>query len=276
VSLAALGLALGAAVLHALWNLLVAGARDTQLATAAALTCGVVILAPAALVIGGIPSHAVPWILASGAIELTYFSLLAAAYAVGELSVTYPLARGLAPVYLVVVGAATGIGGAVAPIEIVGVGGVAVGIVAVRGLRATGGWREVALATAIGACIAGYTLVDREGIQGARPLTYLWLVLALATPPYVAAMWRSRGGPTLRAAFSPVTAIAGLAIFGAYILVLTALKLGASAAAVGAVRECSVVIVTAFAAAFLHERVGATRWAGAVLVTGGIIAIALG
>jgi hypothetical protein len=223
VSLAALGLALGAAVLHALWNLLVAGARDTQLATAAALTCGVVILAPAALVIGGIPSHAVPWILASGAIELTYFSLLAAAYAVGELSVTYPLARGLAPVYLVVVGAATGIGGAVVPIEIVGVGGVAVGIVAVRGLRASGGWREVALAAAIGACIAGYTLVDREGIQGAQPLTYLWLVLALATPPYVAAMWRARGGPALRAAFSPVTAVAGLAIFGAYVLVLTAL-----------------------------------------------------
>lgn len=276
MSLGALGLALGAAVLHALWNLLVAGARDTQLATAAALTCGVVLLAPAALIIGGIPGHAAPWIVASAAIELLYFSLLAAAYAVGELSVTYPLARGLAPVFLVVVGATTGIGGAVAPIEVFGIGGVAVGIVAVRGMRTAGGWREVVLAATIGACIAGYTLVDREGIQGAQPLTYLWLVLALATPPYLVAMWRLRGGPALRAAFSPVTALAGLAIFGAYVLVLTALKLGASASAVGAVRECSVVIVTAFAAAFLHERVGATRWAGAVLVTGGIIAIALG
>lgn len=274
--LGALGLALGAAVLHALWNLLVAGARDTQLATAAALTCGVVILAPAALIIGGIPTRALPWIAASAAIELTYFSLLAAAYAVGELSVTYPLARGLAPVFLVVVGALTGIGGDVAPIEIAGVGGVAVGIVAVRGLRASGGWREVALAAMIGACIAGYTLVDRDGIEGAQPLTYLWLVLGLATPPYVAVMWRARGGEALRSAFAPTTAIAGLAIFGAYVLVLTALKLGASAAAVGAVRECSVVIVTAFAAAFLHERVGASRWAGAVLVTGGIVAIALG
>jgi drug/metabolite transporter (DMT)-like permease len=273
--LAALGLALGGAVLHALWNLLVAGARDTQLATAAALTCGVVILAPAALIVGGIPTHALPWIVVSAAIELTYFSLLAAAYAVGELSMTYPLARGLAPVFLVVVGVATGIGGSVGEIQVLGVATVAIGIVAVRGLGARGGTREVVLAALIGACIAGYTLVDREGIEGARPLTYLWLVLALATPPFVIAMWRARGGPALRAAFSLTTAVAGLCIFGAYVLVLAALKL-ASAASVGAVRECSVVIVTVFAAVFLHERVGPSRWVGAVLVTGGIIAIALG
>jgi drug/metabolite transporter (DMT)-like permease len=266
---------LGGAVLHALWNLLVAGARDTQLATAAALTSGVVVLAPVALVVGGVPSRSLPWIAASAAIELTYFSLLAAAYAVGELSVTYPLARGLAPVFLVVVGVATGIGGSVGAIQVLGVATVAVGIVAVRGMRAQGGAREVVLAVLIGASIAGYTLVDRHGIQGARPLTYLWLVLALATPPFVIAMWRARGGSALRAAFTPAIAVAGLAIFGAYVLVLAALKI-ASAASVGAVRECSVVIVTAFAAVFLHERVGVSRWVGAVLVTAGIVAIALG
>jgi drug/metabolite transporter (DMT)-like permease len=152
---------------------------------------------------------------------------------------------------------------------------VAVGIMAVRGMRARGGAREVVLAVAIGASIAGYTLVDRHGIQGARPLTYLWLVLALATPPFVLAMWRGRGGSALRAAFTPAIAVAGLAIFGAYVLVLAALKI-ASAASVGAVRECSVVIVTGFAAAFLHERVGVSRWVGAVLVTAGIVVIALG
>jgi uncharacterized membrane protein len=57
--------------------------------------------------------------------------------------------------------------------------------------------------------------------------------------------------------------------------VLAALKL-ASAAAVGAVRETGVVIVTAFAAAVLHERVTAVRWAGAAAVTVGIVLIALG
>ncbi len=205
--LGALALALGAAVLHALWNLLVAGARDTQLATGAALVSGVVVLAPVALIVGGIPTRSLPWIGASAAIELTYFTLLAAAYQVGEMSVTYPLARGLAPVFLVAVGAATGIGGTVAGIEVAGVALVAVGIVAVRGVGAPGGVRELLLAVAIGACIAGYTLVDREGIQGARPLTYLWLVLALATPPFVLVLWRVRGGAALRRAFTATTAV---------------------------------------------------------------------
>jgi uncharacterized membrane protein len=70
-------------------------------------------------------------------------------------------------------------------------------------------------------------------------------------------------------------ALAGVAIFAAYVLALAALKL-ASAASVGAVRETSVVIVTAFAAVVLHERVTAVRWTGAAAVTAGIVLIALG
>jgi drug/metabolite transporter (DMT)-like permease len=88
-------------------------------------------------------------------------------------------------------------------------------------------------------------------------------------------MWRARGRTALRAQLGASTVVAGVAIFGAYALVLAALKL-ASAASVGAVRETSVVIVTAFAAVVLHEAVGWRRWAGAVAVTAGIALIALG
>jgi drug/metabolite transporter (DMT)-like permease len=62
---------------------------------------------------------------------------------------------------------------------------------------------------------------------------------------------------------------AGLATFGAYVLVLAALS-RASAASVAAVRETSVVIATALAAPLLRERVGAIRLAGAVLVVAGV------
>jgi uncharacterized membrane protein len=41
------------------------------------------------------------------------------------------------------------------------------------------------------------------------------------------------------------------------------------------VRETSVVIATAFAAVVLHERVGAARLAGAVLVVVGVALLAL-
>ena len=63
--------------------------------------------------------------------------------------------------------------------------------------------------------------------------------------------------------------VAGLATFGAYILVLAALS-RASAASVAAVRETSVVIATVLAVPILHERVGPARLAGAVLVVVGV------
>jgi uncharacterized membrane protein len=275
VPVAALGLALGAAVVHAFWNLLLARAHDAQIATAVALGVAVVVTAPVALVLGDLPAAALPYAAGSAVLELAYFALLATAYRVGELSVTYPLARGLAPVLLVVAGAVAGIGGAVDAVQVGGVLLVGAGIMAVRGLRTRGGGGELALAAGVACCIAGYTLVDRTGVRDADPITYLWLVLALATPPYVAAVLRLRGGAALRAEATPAIAVAGLAIFAAYALALAALKL-ASAASVGAVRETSVVIVTAFAAAVLHERVTVARWLGAVAVTTGIVVIAVG
>jgi hypothetical protein len=51
MSAGALGLALGAAFLHALWNVLLAGSRDSVAATGALLLFGVLLLAPAALAV---------------------------------------------------------------------------------------------------------------------------------------------------------------------------------------------------------------------------------
>lgn len=63
--LAALGLALGAACLHALWNVLLARARDVQAATAVVLVFSVVLFAPAAAFAGHVSWAAAPWIAAS-------------------------------------------------------------------------------------------------------------------------------------------------------------------------------------------------------------------
>jgi len=78
----------------------------------------------------------------------------------------------------------------------------------------------------------------------------------------------------LRAAATPRAAVAGLAMFGAYAIALAALEI-AEAAPVAALRETSVVMATAAAALFAHQRVPASRVAGAVVVVGGIAAIAL-
>jgi len=275
VPAAAFGLALGAAAVHALWNLLIARTGDPQAATGVAMAASVVALAPVALVLGGLPARALPYIAASAALELVYFGLLATAYRVGELSVTYPLARGGAPVLLVAAAAAFGLGGDVTAIQVGGVALAVAGILAVRGARSPGGALEVGLSLAVAACIAGYTLVDRAGVRDADPVTYLWLVLALATPPYVAAIRLARGRGALARELTGAAVLAGVAMFAAYALALAALKL-AGAAEVGAVRETSVVIATALAAIVVRERISAARWAGALAVTAGIAVIALG
>ena len=100
--LSAVALALGAAFLHAGWNVLLAGSRDTRSSTAGLLIWGVALLALPAILTGGISSGAVPYIAASAVFELCYFVLLARAYDSGEVSVVYPVARGSAPVVVLV------------------------------------------------------------------------------------------------------------------------------------------------------------------------------
>ena len=92
----AFGLALAAAVLHAGWNVLLRGARDVEAATAAALGLSVVLFAPVAAATWNVHSAAWPYIAASSVFETVYFFLLVAAYRRRELSVVYPVARGLA------------------------------------------------------------------------------------------------------------------------------------------------------------------------------------
>ena len=182
----------------------------------------------------------------------------------------------------------------------IGILAVAAGIVAIRGLRRGVHRADIVLALGVGACIAAYTLVDKEGLKHAAPLPYLWVVNASAAVVYLpllawargsrvraAAAWVRGGRPAgararlrsgwgvLRAALAPRTVVAGIGVFGAYALTLAALQ-RAPAAPVSALRETSVLFATAFAAVFLHERITAARAAGAVAVVAGVALIATG
>jgi drug/metabolite transporter (DMT)-like permease len=154
----------------------------------------------------------------------------------------------------------------------VGVCLVAAGVLLVRGVTRSA--EGVLVALAIGCAIAGYTLVDKEGLRHAAPLPYLELVMApvvLVGLPVAAAR---RGARALRAEIGPGALATAVASFGAYALVLAALRL-APAPEVAAVRETSVVIAALLAGSLLRERVGPERLAGAVAVAGGVALIAL-
>lgn len=270
---AALAFALTGAFLHAGWNTLLARSDDTRATTAVALVAAVVVFAPLALLTWQVSLAALPYVGVSALLELCYFGLLATAYRRAEMSLIYPLARGLGPCFVLALSVAL-LGVRLPTLGILGVLLVALGIVLVRGGGRPSGRLEVGLTVAIAACTAGYTLIDKAGLRYAEPLPYFWLVTALTSGGYVAALLISRGSRALQGSLRPSAVLAGLAMFAAYSFALAALQI-APAAPVAAVRETSVVIATALGALVLHERVDGGRIAGALLVVLGVVALAL-
>lgn len=268
----ALGLALAAACVHALWNVLLARARDVEAATAVALLVAEVVFAPVAVVFFHAQREVIPFLIATGALQLLYFTLLATAYRIAELSVVYPIARGTAPVLVLVVGVVA-LGHSTSAGQVIGVCLVGAGILLVRGL----GWspgRGVPLGLVIACVIAAYTLVDKNGVEHAGAVPYLELSMIGPALVYAGAVTRAKGVRALRNAWGPATIAAGIATFGAYALVLLALQ-RAAAAPVAAARETSVVIAALLARRLLREAVGMPRIAGAAAVAGGIALLSL-
>ena len=268
---AALALALGAAILHAGWNVLLARSRDVRAATAVALVVGVVSFAPFAAIGWRVEAAAIPWIVASALLELVYYLLLTAAYSRSDLSLVYPIARGVAPVLVLLGGAVVGV--TLGPWQALGVVLVGGGVLLVRGLRGPVDGEGVVLALAIGATIAGYTLVDDEGIEHASAFAYLELVLLpVAVAAVVAHAVTGRLG-RMRAEIGWSAIAAGITSFAAYALALAALSL-APAAAVAAVRETGILVAVALGAVVLRESVGPARIVGAGLVVAGVALVA--
>jgi drug/metabolite transporter (DMT)-like permease len=237
-----------------------------------ALASGAIVFAPVAVVAWRFEADAWPYAAASIVLETAYFALLAAAYRRADLSLVYPLSRGLAPV-LVLLGAVVVAGAQTSAAQALGVGLVGLGVLLVRGLRG-GDARGVAFGLAIAVCIASYTVVDKHGVEHASPVAYLEVIVVANALVYTAALAALRGPASVRAAVGPRAIGAGIATFGAYVLVLAALQ-RAPAASVAAVRETSVLFATALAAVVLHERVTRARLAGALLVVAGVVLLTL-
>ena len=262
-------LALGSAVLHAAWNLLIARARDVQAATAATFVLSLAFAAPFAAAWWHADADVWPYALASTLLEVVYVVGLAYAYRTTDVSFVYPLTRGLAPV-LALAFAVVALGHGASATEVEGVLLVAAGVVLVRGVGARGDARALVVVVTIAVSIAAYTLVDRAGIQRAGALTYFVLVLAgpsLVLPPLV-------GWTALRRELGPTTVVGAGANLGSFALALLALRTGA-AAPVLAVRSSSIVIATLLAGRLLAEEVTRPRVTGSALVFAGVALLAV-
>jgi drug/metabolite transporter (DMT)-like permease len=299
----AVALVLMAAAFHAGWNVLFNAQRDPLVMARNASALSAMFWAPVAGIVwllAGRPSFPPEaWVLAllSGALELLYFLLLAAAYRRGPLSSVYSIARGTAPLLAVLAGVLV-LGERLNTAQVVGIVALLAGLWIVRRPRAAGPATIPALLT--GVMIAAYSAVDSKGVHVAAPWLYgfvvwaftaalLWLALPLAhrfVIPANEALTTERAGQVSRAASDPPdsrsrgptlleTAAVGLLMTSTYLIVLVALRL-APLAVVSPLRESAIVLVAAWGVWRLDERDHAwLRLAGAAAVAAGAAIIAL-
>jgi len=226
-----------------------------------------------------------PWVwlivIASGLVEAAYFYTTSRAYTLGDLSVTYPIARGSAPLFIAL-WAILFLRERPSALGYAGILTIAAGLFLVnlpsladitRPLKALA-QPAARWALAAGLCIGIYSTMDKVGVKFISPLLYIYLVLVvtwLALMPFerkraLAAEWRANKWKTIWA---------GIAVVGAYTLVLVAMQ-RSPVSYVGSVREMSVVLTAWLGSTFLGEGKTGLRVTASALVAAGILLIALG
>jgi phosphonate utilization associated putative membrane protein len=276
------------AMLHAGWNALVKSSDDKQADTALVHFLGALVALPVGLWVGLPRPECWPFMAASLAIHVGYYVALAGAYQHGELGLTYPIMRGVAPL-LVALGSAAIIGESPSAGAWLGIIGITVGV-ALVGLSHPGQalhhGKALAFAFANAAIIASYTFVDGLGVRQAGPavtevLSYVMWLFVLDGFPYPLLLWWRRGpqGRQMLVDYArsrwPLAALGGAASIGSYAIALWAMT-RAPVASVAALRETSVLFATVLGTVMLKEAFGLQRALGAVVIVGGVMALRLG
>jgi len=276
------------AILHAGWNALVKSSDDKQADTALVHVLGALVALPVALWVGLPRPECWPFMAVSLVIHVGYYVALAGAYQHGELGLTYPIMRGVAPL-LVALGSTALIGESPSAGAWLGIIGITVGV-ALVGLAHPGQalhrGKALAFAFANAAIIAAYTFVDGLGVRQAGPavtevLSYVMWLFVLDGVSYPLLLWWRRGpqGRQVLVAYArarwPLAAMGGAASIASYAIALWAMT-RAPVASVAALRETSVLFATVLGTVMLKERFGAQRAIGACVIVGGVMALRLG
>jgi len=231
------------------------------------VTAGALVFLPV-LVVGGFPVERWSSVVVSSVIHLGYGLTLVGAYNRGDLSLVYPIARGIAPV-LVTLGAVVLLDDVPDVLGMVAVALIAGGILSV--IHRPG--RGVPWALATGILIAGYTLVDGAAVRAGGESVRYTVAVFCGNALLLSVVTLYRRGH--RQMFAGVRGdgwrnlAGGIASAIAYILVLTAAR-RAPLGLVAAVRETSVVFGALGGWLILKEPFGRTRVRAAMVIAVGL------
>ena len=270
------GLVILSAIAHAVWNALVKSAGDRTLTMVAIRTVGMMLGLVALPFVDWPAPESWKWLALTAVVMFAYYALLVRSYGIGDMSVVYPLARGLAPV-LTTIAAFLVIGEALSTGQVAAVVMISIGIMALslrrrrqsrsRGLCAGDRRlrRDLQLLRRAGRAHRRHR-AGLPGLPGDRHrLRHGWL-------------WRRRAARRPRRSTRAVMARSGLfagvvSVLGflAYLVAARSLPLGP----VSALRETSVIFGAVLGTIVLKEGFGPRRIAAAMLVTVGIVLLAM-
>ena len=278
----AIGILLVSALLHTSWNLLIKQSDDKQIVTWWMAVFGGV-FALAALFFTGLPPRDL-WLFVffSVCAEVIYFLALSYAYQDNDFSLVYPVARGTAPVFLILWSffflRETPTTGGWFGLTLIIAGLLIIGANTLMQSRVTSLYfRGVAAALFIALLISIYTFIDGTAVKRGDSMPYVMSVFMLVPFGLSPFVLRRYPWATVRHALmgQPVRILAaGVLGVLAYLMAVFAYSIAPLNYA-GAVREVSVVFGALAGWWFLKERLGAVRVAGAAVIFAGILVIAM-
>jgi drug/metabolite transporter (DMT)-like permease len=277
------GLLLAAALMHASWNAILKSDQSDRLATfGVIMTTGTVMGLCAVPFLPWIEPAAWKYLASSVLIHVLYYTFLLKAYSYGDLSHTYPIARGLGPLLVALVSGRF-IGEHLRTQDIVGVLLLSFGLIALamplRNVVPRPGSRHglaTLFAVLTGFTIAAYIIADGLGVRSAGPtfqhrLSYIawlcvvegpWLlVLAIVLRPNT--VWAHLRRTWWRGVIGGLIANVG------YGIAIYALVLGPMAH-IAALRETSVLFGALIGTLLLGEPFGRRRVAAAFVIVSGL------
>jgi len=270
-------LILFAAALHAGWNVLLksesGNSSNTVLIIAGSAVIGVVFLPFVPLPLAA----CWPYLGASVVIHVFYFGVLLLAYKKGDMSLVYPLMRGLPPVL-------TALAATILFQESLSLAGwLGIALVSAGALTLTADFRlsekfkaaPVLLAVLEAVIIVIYTLVDAQGARmSGHAFSYTgWMLFLLALIFLVIMPIREGSQVFFRIIKNwKKSLIGGTFTFASYGIALWAMT-HAPVALVAALRETAILFGTIFSAMILKERITPVRCLSIVMIVAGAVAI---
>jgi drug/metabolite transporter (DMT)-like permease len=284
----ALLIVLAAAFLHAFWNYLAKKSRNKIAFIWWAILFSTILFFPMFLYYWPtvtISSTGWSCIVATGILHAFYFWFVGRAYERGDLSLVYPLARGSGPLFVPIL-AVLFLNEQLSILGVLGISFVILGIFGIHlrsfsiqsmfepFLALRGGASFWALCT--GATIAGYSLVDKIGVNLVHPPVYIYLMFVitlLLLSPYVFVKERSDLKKEWNINKIQIVIVGFLDLF-TYLMILFALQIS-KVSYVAAVREVSIVFSALIGIMLLQEKNASQKLLGAVLISLGVVLIGL-